>query len=178
MLRDHLKPSDAWKLCGAVIRTFINQRLINTLLWNQDFNYSKISFLLQAKNEEELWCERSRRRVLRSIMTEWTKLSSKSGTVKNLISALSLPGWFDVKLRVLKLLEENCVTEELQWLMLWTMLWPIVFSRHTNILLRVQQSKSNMTNITFRISDSRAAGESDHCQGSHLLHTWNRGNLD
>jgi len=67
-----------------------------------------------AKNEEELWCERSRRRVLRSIMTEWTKLSSKSGTVKNLISALSLPGWFDVKLRVLKLLEENCVTEELQ----------------------------------------------------------------
>lgn len=46
-------------------------------------------------------------------MTEWTKLSSKTGTVKNLISALSLPGWFDVKLRVIKLLEENC-GEELQ----------------------------------------------------------------
>ena len=34
--------------------------------------------------------------------------SAKAGSVKSLVSALSLPGWFDVKLRVLKLLEENC----------------------------------------------------------------------
>jgi len=63
-----------------------------------------------AKNEEELWCERSRRRVLHSIMAEWVRLSSsaKAGSVKSLVAALSLPGWFDVKLRVLKLLEENC----------------------------------------------------------------------
>ena len=34
--------------------------------------------------------------------------SAKAGSVKSLVAALSLPGWFDVKLRVLKLLEENC----------------------------------------------------------------------
>lgn len=63
-----------------------------------------------AKNEDELWCERSRRRVLHSIMAEWVRLSSsaKAGSVKSLVAALSLPGWFDVKLRVIKLLEENC----------------------------------------------------------------------
>ena len=32
-------------------------------------------------------------------------------TVKTLVAALSLPGWFDVKLRVIKLLEENCVPD-------------------------------------------------------------------
>ena len=56
-----------------------------------------------------MWCERSRRRVLHCIMSEWVGLASdKAGTVKSLVAALSLPGWFDVKLRVIKLLEENC----------------------------------------------------------------------
>eukprot|EP00092_Neocalanus_flemingeri_P057509 GFUD01068355.1.p1 GENE.GFUD01068355.1~~GFUD01068355.1.p1 ORF type:complete len:158 (-),score=44.54 GFUD01068355.1:32-505(-) len=61
-----------------------------------------------AKNEK-LWSERARRKVLYSILDEWVKVSTKKTTVKNLLSALSLPGWFDVKLRVEKLLEKNCL---------------------------------------------------------------------
>ena len=30
--------------------------------------------MLQARSEEELWCERSRRRVLHAIIAEWTQL--------------------------------------------------------------------------------------------------------
>ena len=74
--------------------------------------------MLQARSDEELWCERSRRRVLHAIIAEWTQLGCGGGkskdpgnTVKTLVAALSLPGWFDVKLRVIKLLEENCVPD-------------------------------------------------------------------
>ena len=109
-LRAHLKISDAWKLK----RESCNNKNFYQRLIKVTHHFLSKMFFFQAKNEDELWCERSRRRVLRSIMTEWTKLSTKTGTVKNLISALSLPGWFDVKLRVIKLLEENC-GEELQW---------------------------------------------------------------
>ena len=46
-----------------------------------------------------------------AILTEWISKNSSTNTtntVKHLISALSLPGWFDVKLRVIKLIEQNC----------------------------------------------------------------------
>ena len=46
--------------------------------------------------------------MLYAILNEWVKVNSKKTTVKKLMSALGLPGWFDVKLRVEKLLEENC----------------------------------------------------------------------
>ena len=39
------------------------------------------------------------------------KNKDPGNTVKTLVAALSLPGWFDVKLRVIKLLEENCVPD-------------------------------------------------------------------
>ena len=39
------------------------------------------------------------------------KSKDPGNTVKTLVAALSLPGWFDVKLRVIKLLEENCVPD-------------------------------------------------------------------
>ena len=62
----------------------------------------------QARSEEELWCERARRRVLHAILSEWVRGgASKQNTVRQLLAALSLPGWFDVKLRVLTLLQEN-----------------------------------------------------------------------
>ena len=31
-------------------------------------------WMLQARSDEELWCERSRRRVLHAIIAEWTQL--------------------------------------------------------------------------------------------------------
>ena len=40
--------------------------------------------------------------------TNNTNNNNNNNTVKHLISALSLPGWFDVKLRVIKLIEQNC----------------------------------------------------------------------
>ena len=53
-----------------------------------------------------------------AILSEWirhksttnntTTNNNTNNTVKHLISALSLPGWFDVKLRVIKLIEQNC----------------------------------------------------------------------
>ena len=53
-----------------------------------------------------------------AIFSEWirhksttnntTTNNNTNNTVKHLISALSLPGWFDVKLRVIKLIEQNC----------------------------------------------------------------------
>ena len=41
------------------------------------------------------------------IVEEWLKLNSNKTTVKKLLSALSLPDWLDVKLRVESLLLEN-----------------------------------------------------------------------
>ena len=46
--------------------------------------------------------------MLHAILSEWVKVNSKKTTVKNLMSALSFPDWFDVKLRIEKMLEENC----------------------------------------------------------------------
>ena len=43
-----------------------------------------------------------------AIMTAWVG-GRQDSHVKHLVAALSLPSWFDVKLRVIKLLEENCV---------------------------------------------------------------------
>jgi hypothetical protein len=42
-----------------------------------------------------------------AIVEEWLKLNSNQTTVKKLLSALSHPGWLDVKLRVETLLLEN-----------------------------------------------------------------------
>ena len=42
-----------------------------------------------------------------AIVEEWLKLNSNKTTVKKLVSALSFPGWLDVKLRVETLLLEN-----------------------------------------------------------------------
>ena len=63
--------------------------------------------MFQAQNDDNLWSERSRRRVLLAIITEWLKGSSKKTTVKKLLSALNGPGWFDVKLRVEKLVLQH-----------------------------------------------------------------------
>ena len=62
---------------------------------------------LQAKSDEQLWSERARRKVLQAILSEWVKVNKKKTTVKKLMTALSFPGWFDVKLRVEKMLEMN-----------------------------------------------------------------------
>lgn len=63
--------------------------------------------LFQAQNDDNLWSERSRRKVILAIIHEWLKGNYKKTTVKRLLSALSGPGWFDVKLRVEKLLLVN-----------------------------------------------------------------------
>ena len=42
-----------------------------------------------------------------AIVEEWLKLNSNKTTVNKLLSALSLPGWLDVKLMVETLLLEN-----------------------------------------------------------------------
>ena len=62
---------------------------------------------MQAKSDAQLWSARARRKVLQAILNEWVKVSSKKTRVKNMIPALSFPGWFDVKLKVEKMLEEN-----------------------------------------------------------------------
>ena len=54
-----------------------------------------------------MWAERARRKVILAIISEWLKGNSKKTTVKKLMSALNGPGWFDVKLRVEKLLLVN-----------------------------------------------------------------------
>ena len=54
-----------------------------------------------------MWTERARRKVILAIISEWLKGASKKTTVKKLLSALNGPGWFDVKLRVEKLLLVN-----------------------------------------------------------------------
>ena len=69
---------------------------------------SNMDHFLQARSGDSLWCERARRRVMYSIMTAWVG-GRQDSHVKHLVAALSLPSWFDVKLRVIKLLEENCV---------------------------------------------------------------------
>ena len=64
-------------------------------------------FLLQAKGDGQLWSPSARRKVMYGIMEEWLKTNPNKTTVKKLLSALSLPGWLDVKLRVEALLLEN-----------------------------------------------------------------------
>ena len=44
---------------------------------------------------------------MNKIMEEWVKVNNKEPTVQRLLSALSVPGFMDVKLRVEKLLEKN-----------------------------------------------------------------------
>ena len=66
-----------------------------------------IEFIFQAKSDAQLWSARARRKVLQAILNEWVKFNSKKTTVRKLMSALSVPDWFDVKLRVEKMLEEN-----------------------------------------------------------------------
>jgi hypothetical protein len=65
-------------------------------------------FGVQAKSFEQLWTVSARRAVLNKIMEEWVKVNNnKEPTVQRLLSALSVPGFMDVKLRVEKLLEKN-----------------------------------------------------------------------
>ena len=64
-------------------------------------------FIFQAKGDEQLWSARARRKVMYAIVEEWLKLNSNKTTVTNLLSALSLPDWLDVKLRVETLLLGN-----------------------------------------------------------------------
>ena len=64
--------------------------------------------LFQAKDNDHLWSRKARRKLLLHILKEWVKANSKKTTVKKLMTALSLPGFFDVKLRVEKLLLKNC----------------------------------------------------------------------
>ena len=54
-----------------------------------------------------MWTVSARRAVLNKIMEEWVKVNTKEPTVQRLLSALSVPGFMDVKLRVEKLLERN-----------------------------------------------------------------------
>lgn len=75
-----------------------------------DFDNIQKNVLLQAKNDDNLWSERARRKVISAIISEWLKGNSKKTTVKKLMSALNGPGWFDVKLRVEKLLLVNVST--------------------------------------------------------------------
>ena len=65
--------------------------------------------MFQAKNDD-MWSERARRKVISAIISAWLKGNSKKTTVKKLMSALNGPGWFDVKLRVEKLLLVNVST--------------------------------------------------------------------
>ena len=62
---------------------------------------------LQAKSFDKLWAERARRVLLKKIMDEWVTADTKEQTVNRLLSALSVPGFMDVKIRVEKLLEKN-----------------------------------------------------------------------
>ena len=64
--------------------------------------------LFQAKDNDHLWSRKARRKLLLHILKEWVKVNSKKTTVKKLMTALSLPEFFDVKLRVEKLLLKNC----------------------------------------------------------------------
>ena len=66
--------------------------------------------LFQAKDNDHLWSRKARRKLLLHILKEWVKVNSKKTTVKKLMTALSLPEFFDVKLRVEKLLLKNCRT--------------------------------------------------------------------
>ena len=61
----------------------------------------------QAKSFDKLWTARARRAVLKKIMDEWVAAQNKERTVGKLLSALSVPGFMDVKFRVEKLLEKN-----------------------------------------------------------------------
>lgn len=44
---------------------------------------------------------------MKKIMDEWQTKQSREPTVEKLLSALSVPGFMDVKFRVIKLLEKN-----------------------------------------------------------------------
>ncbi len=63
--------------------------------------------MLQAKSFDKLWAEKARRAVLKKIMDEWQTKQNREPTVQKLLSALSVPGFMDVKFRVIKLLEKN-----------------------------------------------------------------------
>ena len=64
-------------------------------------------FCNQAKSFDKLWTAKARRAVLKKIMDEWVDAQNKERTVGKLLSALSVPGFMDVKFRVEKLLEKN-----------------------------------------------------------------------
>ena len=66
-----------------------------------------MDFPPQAKSFDKLWGERARRVLLKKIMEEWVTADNKEQTVNKLLSALSVPGFMDVKIRVEKLLEKN-----------------------------------------------------------------------
>ena len=72
--------------------------------------HSESIVYFKAQNDDNLWSERARRKVILAIISEWLKGNSKKTTVKKLLSALSGPGWLDVKLRVEKLMLLNVRT--------------------------------------------------------------------
>ena len=95
----------------------LNKDLVKVAKERSDHVIIKFSKLIQnqlfyfkAQNDDNLWSERARRKVILAIISEWLKGNSKKTTVKKLLSALSGPGWLDVKLRVEKLMLLNVRT--------------------------------------------------------------------
>jgi len=103
---------DNWDdVCDEICRSNIiqrdNQKFARKL--NKDLVKLAKERAVLAKNDD-MWSERARRKVISAIISEWLKGNSKKTTVKKLMSALNGPGWFDVKLRVEKLLLVNVST--------------------------------------------------------------------
>jgi len=104
---------DNWDdVCDEICRSNIiqrdNQKFARKL--NKDLVKVAKERSDMAQNDDNLWSERARRKVILAIISEWLKGNSKKTTVKKLLSALNGPGWFDVKLRVEKLLLVNVST--------------------------------------------------------------------
>ena len=67
----------------------------------------KVGFNVQAKNFDNLWSVPARRALLIDILDEWTKECREQAVLEKLMTALSAPGFLDVKLRIEKLVEKN-----------------------------------------------------------------------
>ena len=63
--------------------------------------------ILQSKNFDNHWSESARRALLFLFLDKWVKKNSEEAVVEKLVTALSVSGFLDVKLRVEKLLEMN-----------------------------------------------------------------------
>ena len=61
-----------------------------SLLYHTIVVYFDIITFFQAKGNEQLWCERARRKVMYAIVEEWLKLNSNKTTVKKLQAKISV----------------------------------------------------------------------------------------